>query len=200
MVFVSLELIPRGILYPAAHRVRKGGGGGISTPPSGISPRRPGTPPPKAGNIPAGPGILPSRPGIFPPAPVTFPTGAVIFPPAGNITVGPARLGGNITVAVKLPASGGNIPGQPVISPGVWDVLPRTGSPIDKILSGKRPICGAFSAEASHVEQHRRDVVSRALLHRGLHQPLRDLRKRLSLVLQHQRVRVSEREDIPHAV
>ena len=60
--------------------------------------------------------------------------------------------------------------------------------------------CGAFSAEASHVEQHRRDVVSRALLHRGLHQPLRDLRKRLRLVLQHQRVRVFERESVPHAV
>ena len=102
-----------------------------------------------AGNIPAPAGISPhqpgmrecprQRPGISPPAwnitkpagnipaqPVTFPTGAVIFPPDGNITVGP---GGNITVTVKLPASGGNIPGQPVILPGAWDVLPQTGSP-----------------------------------------------------------------------
>ena len=124
MVFESLELIPRGILYPAAHRVRKGGG---EYPPH---PREH----PRAGRE-----SLRQRPGISPPAwnitkpagnipaqPVTFPTGAVIFPPDGNITVGP---GGNITVTVKLPASGGNIPGQPVILPGAWDVLPQTGSP-----------------------------------------------------------------------
>ena len=63
---------------------------------------------------------------IYSRQPVTFPKGAGIFPPAGNITVGPA---GNKTVTVILPASGGNIPGGPVILPGLWDVLPRTGSP-----------------------------------------------------------------------
>ena len=124
MVFVSLASEYRGAFYTPRHM--RPHGGGEYPPHLREHPRagreslrqRPGISPP-AGNITKPAGNIPAQP-------VTFPTGAVIFPPDGNITVGP---GGNITVTVKLPASGGNIPGQPVILPGAWDVLPQTGSP-----------------------------------------------------------------------
>ena len=71
-----------------------------------------GMPPPKAGNIPAGRGC-PQAPVIFPPA-GNVPEGRGNIP-AGR-TVGPTD---NKTVKVTFPASGGNIPGRPVISPRV---------------------------------------------------------------------------------